>query len=596
MSSPETLTELFFDAVQRFSTKQAALRFKRDGTWHDISHQELAQRVKHAALGLKELGIEPGDRVAILSENCPEWAIADYACLTSRCADVPVYPSIPAAQVAYVLKDSGAKAVFVQDEGQYNKVAAHRSDLPDLQRVIAFPSSMGGEDVLSLEELCQTGAAAESRYPDYESEARSVNKDDLATLIYTSGTTGDPKGVMLTHNNIASNVVAALQVFDIGPEDSCISILPLSHSFERMAGHYTMFQAGATINYAAGPEELVVNMSEVNPTVALFVPRIYEKIYARVLENAVAGGALKRRIFFWARRNAEAWADLKLDGKSIPSGLALKKGIADRLVFSKLQARTGGNIRFFISGGAALAPDIARFFYAAGLTVLEGYGLTETSPVIAANPLEAPRIGTVGPPIPGVEATVASDGELLVKGPNVMRGYYNKPDATRETVDAKGWLHTGDIAEIDAKGYIKITDRKKDIIVTAGGKNIAPQPIENTIKLNKFVLNAVMVGDKRKFPAVLVVPELEAVRGWAEQRGISAEERPLLENSEVSAMLEREVMGTLRNLASYEMPKKLILVEKDFTIESGELTPSLKVKRRVVEKKYADLIDAVYEE
>lgn len=596
MSSPETLTELFFGAVQRFSTKQAALRYKKDGSWHDITHQELARRVKHAALGLMELGIEPGDRVAILSENCPEWAIADYACLTSRCADVPVYPSIPAAQVAYVLRDSGAKAVFVQDEGQFNKVTAHRDQLPDLKRIITFPSGIDGQDVLSIEELYQTGAAAESRYPDYESDAKSVGKDDLATLIYTSGTTGDPKGVMLTHNNIASNVVAALQVFDIGPEDSCISILPLSHSFERMAGHYTMFQAGATINYADGPEELVANMSEVNPTIALFVPRIYEKIYARVLENAVSGGALKRRIFFWARKNAESWADLTLDGKAIPSGLAIKKKIADRLVFSKLHARTGGNIRFFISGGASLAPDIARFFYAAGLTVLEGYGLTETSPVIAANPLEAPRIGTVGPPIPGVDARVAFDGELLVKGPNVMRGYYNKPDATSETIDGDGWLHTGDIAEIDGKGYVKITDRKKDILVTAGGKNIAPQPIENTIKLNKFVLNAVMLGDKRKFPVVLVVPELDAIRAWIKERGVRIGDDPLLEIPEVASKIEREVMGSLRDLASYEMPKKLILVEHDFTIESGELTPSLKVKRRVVEDKYEDLIEAVYQE
>ncbi len=594
MNSPQTLTQLFFDAVDNFSTKRAALRYKQDGVWHDITHRELAQRVKHASVGLMELGVKSGDRVAILSQNCPEWAVADYACLTARCVDVPVYPTIPANQVAYILRDSGACAAFVEDEAQYEKVAAYRHELPALRHVVLFRSCGGASDTETLEDLCQRGAAAAPRHPGYRDDAYSLRPDDVATIIYTSGTTGDPKGVMLTHANITSNVAAALRVLEIGPEDSCLSVLPLSHSFERMAGHYTMFHAGATINYVESIEELANNMAEVRPTVSLLVPRIYEKIYGRVLENALAGGALKRRIFFWARRTADKWADLSLAGQTIPGALSVKKKIAHRLVFSKLHKRTGGRIRFFVSGAAPLAPEIAKFFYAAGLRVVEGYGLTESSPVIAVNPLEAIRIGSVGPAVPGVEVRVAEDGEILARGPNIMKGYHNLPEATAEAVDADGWLHTGDIGELDDAGYLRITDRKKDIIVTAGGKNIAPQPIENAVKLNKFIANALMIGDKRKFPVIMVVPDLEVVAAWADERGLAVERDQLATHSDVTAMLEREVMGALRDLASYEMPKKVILLEKDFSIEDGSLTPSLKVKRRVVEERYRDRIEEAY--
>jgi len=599
VNAPDTLTQLFFTAIDQFSTKAAALRFKEGGEWKGITHQELARRVQHAAIGLMELGVEPGDRVAILSENRPEWAMADFACLTARAADVSIYPTLPAPQVAYLLQDSGAKAVFVENATQYEKVAAVRGEVPGLQHVIVFDveEGMEGPGVMSLQELMQRGAAAEERYPNYRQDALTVKRDDLATLIYTSGTTGPPKGVMLTHYNFCSNIEAALKVLSIGPDDSCLSLLPLSHSFERMAGHYTLFHCGSTINYAESVELVPVNLQEVKPTVVLSVPRLFEKIYARVLENAMAGSALKRRIFFWARRTAERWADLELAKQPIPATLGLKKKIADKLVFSKLQARTGGRMRFFVSGGAPLNPEIAKFFFAAGLIIVEGYGLSETSPLITVNPLDGVHIGTVGPPAPGVEVRIAEDGEILARGPNIMLGYYNKPEATKEAIDADGWFHTGDIGEFDPDGYVKITDRKKDIIVTAGGKKVAPQPIENMIKTNQFILNAVMIGDKRKFPVLLVVPDVEALRKWAAGRNLEADDvAAFLAQPDVIAKMEREVMGSLRDLASFEMPKKIALIEEDFSIERGELTPTLKVKRRAVENAHRAKIEALYAE
>jgi long-chain acyl-CoA synthetase len=598
VSRPETLNQLFFDAVERFSSKRAAVRFKTGDAWHDITHAELARHVEHTALGLYELGIRPNDRVAILSENRPEWAIADFACLTARCTDVPIYPSLPASQVAYLLKDSGARAVFVDNAEQYEKVEEVRGQLRDLAYVIAFDERVQGRGVIGFRELRQHGRAAEPKHPGYREDALDVSPDELATLIYTSGTTGQPKGVMLTHANFCSNVRAVLQVISIGPDDSCLSLLPLSHSFERMAGHYTMFHTGVTISYAESIDKVAQNLTEVRPTVVLSVPRLFEKIYARVLENAMTGGALQRRIFFWARRNAEAWIDRSLADEPIPLTLSAKKTVADKLVFSKLRDRTGNRIRFFVSGGAPLNKDIARFFFAAGLPILEGYGLTETSPVVTVNPLERPKLGTVGPAIPGVAIEIADDGEILVRGPNVMRGYYNLPDATERAIDRNGWFHTGDVGEMDDDGYLTITDRKKDLIATAGGKKIAPQPIENMVKANAFVSMAVMVGERRKFPAIIIVPEFDALERWARERNLTLPERrdEIIEQPDVQAKMEREVMGSLRDLASFEMPKKVLLLPDEFTIESGELTPTLKVKRNVVEERYKSQINRLYDE
>ena len=597
-SAPGTLTQLFFNAVERHD-KPDALQHKVNGAYAPISSRAVADRVRRAGLGLTELGIAPGDRVGIMSENRPEWAIADYACLTTSLADVPLYPNLPPEQAAYILRDAGAVAIFVSDAAQAAKITQVRATLPALRHVITFAADRHAGADLTLAELEARGATVDTdaRRATYRERALSVKPDDLATLIYTSGTTGEPKGVMLSHDNLYSNVMAAATAIPFEPNgDVGLSFLPLSHIFERMAGHYLMFHVGCSIAYAESIDTVPIDMQTVRPTLVLSVPRLYEKMYARVLENALAGGALKSRIFFWARGVADRWADVTLAGGTPRGLLALQYRVAQKLVFSKLKARTGGRLRYFVSGGAPLAPEINKFFYAAGLVILEGYGLTETSPVIAVNTPDAFRIGTVGRPIKGAEVTIAADGEILTRGPHVMKGYYNKPDATRDTIDADGWLHTGDIGEL-RDDLLAITDRKKDIIVTAGGKNIAPQPIENLIKTNKYVSQAVVIGDKRKFPAVLIVPNWEQVEKYAKLKNIIwTDRRQLLEMPTIRAKLDKEVFGQLDSLANYERPKKVALLEHDFSIERGELTPTLKVKRKVVDKTYKSVIDALYVE
>jgi long-chain acyl-CoA synthetase len=437
-------------------------------------------------------------------------------------------------------------------------------------------------------------SGATERADAYRREALSVAPDDIATIIYTSGTTGLPKGVVLTHDNIFSNVQSARLAVPFEGADVGLSFLPLSHIFERMSGHYMMFAVGCSIAYAESIDTVPINMQEVRPTIVLSVPRLYEKMYARVLENALSGSAIKKRIFFWARAVADRWATQKLAGREPGGLLAWQYSIAQKLVFSKLKQRTGGRLRYFVSGGAPLAPEINKFFYAAGLVILEGYGLTETSPVIAVNTPEHFRMGTVGRPIAGVEVAIAPDGEILTRGPHVMREYYKRPDATAEVIDGDGWFHTGDIGEL-RDGYLAITDRKKDIIVTAGGKNIAPQPIENKVKTNKYVSQAVMIGDRRKFPIMLIVPNWEQLEKWAKRNELIWTDRAqLLTMPTIQKKMEKEVFGVLSGLASFETPKKIAILEHDFSIERGELTPKLSVKRKVVDSSYKSVIDGLY--
>jgi long-chain acyl-CoA synthetase len=590
------LCDIFYKSVA--TPKPVQLRFKRDGAWRDVGSDEFRRIVEELSLGLVALGVAQGDRVAILAENRPEWAYADMASLCAGAVDAPIYSTLPPAQVLYILNDSQAKVCFVSNAAQAKKIAEIRSQAPHLKHVIRMDEAPI-EGTLSLEEVRAQGRPALARDPEVvKRTAAAVPADQLATLIYTSGTTGQPKGVMLTHDNIVSNVVAGSKVFkDWSHDDVALSFLPLCHIFERMSGYYLMLYMGATIAYAESVEQVPANMAEVRPTLMCSVPRLYEKMYARVNEKVANDPPARQKIFRWAMSVGRQIFAHRVNHTTPGPLLKLKFALADKLVFSKIRERTGGRLRLFVSGGAPLSREIAEFFGAAGLLILEGYGLTETSPVITVNRPEALRPGSVGLPVQGVEVKIAADGEILARGPNIMKGYYNKPEATAEVIDAEGWFHTGDIGVLDAQGFLTITDRKKDIIVTSGGKNIAPQPIENSLKTNKFIAEIVMIGDKRNFPSALVVPNFENLEKWAREHGIAATSREdLIKHPKVVEHYERTVGEATKELAQFERIKKISLLSKEFSVDAGELTPTLKVKRRVVEQKYKDLIDRMYDE
>jgi long-chain acyl-CoA synthetase len=591
-----TLCDLFYHCVETHR-KPDQLRYKKQGVWRGVSSEELRTTVEELSLGLRALGVERGDRVAILSENRPEWAYADLATLTAAAVDAPVYATLTPAQVLYILNDSESKVAFVSNAAQAAKVAQVRDKAPHLKHVIRM-DEQAIEGTTSLAEVRALGRSALAQDKDaVKKQAALARPEDLATLIYTSGTTGDPKGVMLLHSNLVSNVLGAMTAFkSLGPADTALSFLPLCHSFERMGGHYLMLYMGVTIAYAESFEKLADNMLEVQPTLMLSVPRLYEKIYARVLEKVAADAPMRQRIFQWGLAVGKRVFKHQLEGGAPPLGLRLQHALADALVFKKIRARTGGRLRLFISGGAPLAREINEFFGAAGLLILEGYGLTETSPVITVNTPAANKPGTVGPPIPGVEVKIAEDGEILTRGPHVMKGYYRKPEATAEAIDKDGWFHTGDVGLLDPQGFLVITDRKKDILVTSGGKNIAPQPIENRLKTNQLFAEVVMIGNKRHFPAALVVPNFEPLEKWARERGLEAASREeLIAKAEVVELYEKTIGELSSELAQFEKIKKITLLAREFTLEAGELTPTLKVKRRFVEQKYKELIDRMYD-
>ncbi|HEX7051574.1 MAG TPA: long-chain fatty acid--CoA ligase [Longimicrobiales bacterium] len=587
-----TLVQLLFGAVDRFGDA-VAVEAKVDGEWRPLSYRALEERVRLVALGLEALGIARGDRVGILSENRPEWAIADWAALCFGAVDVPIYATLPSHQIAYILDDSEARLIFVSTEQQLAKIREAWSDLPRLERVVVFDDvAVDDERVVSLRTLLDLGRRQEEagKGAGFRERALAARPDDVATVIYTSGTTGEPKGVMLTHDNIFSNTRAVEQVLPVGRGDVALSFLPLSHIFERMVDYFLLAH-GIRVAYVPSFDLVAQSLTEVRPTLLVSTPRVYEKVYARVLSAT----GIRRRLARWARRVALDWADARLGGRRPGLRLRIAHAFADFLVFRKIRARMGGRIRFCISGGAPLDGTIARFFYGAGILVLEGYGLTETSPVTNVNTPQALKFGTVGKPVPGTEVMVAADGEILVRGPQVMKGYFHHPEATAEVLGEDGWFHTGDIGEIDAEGFLRITDRKKDLIVTAGGKNIAPQPIENCVRRSRFVAEAVVLGDRRPYPVLLVVPDFDELARWARAAGITETDRnALIADARVREAVERDVLGRLDAFAGFERPKKMALLEREFSIERGELTPTLKVRRRVVEEHYRAVIDSLY--
>ena len=592
----ETLNELFFAAMETHR-KPDVIRYKSEGAWHSVSWAEMLERVRDLALGFHELGVTRGDRVALLSENRPEWFFVDKALQILGAAIVPIYSTLPTPQVSYIVRNSESKVLIVSSPEQQTKVAEVRGDLSDVEQVIRIDPPRGSElDSLALDEVFARGAEKAAKEPELHRRlAAEVTPQDLATIIYTSGTTGDPKGVMLTHDNFVSNVKASKEVLPITKDDVALSALPYSHVFERMVAHYLYPYAGTTIAIAESVDKVVDNLAEIRPTVMTFVPRFYEKMHARVLEAVSQGSPLKRKIFWWAVSVGREHGRYRLGGDKPPFLLDLKYKIATALAFKKLQHRVGGRLRFFISGGAPLSKEIAEFFWAAGITILEGYGLSETSPVIAVNHPGAIRFGTVGQVAPGVEVKIAEDQEILARGPNIMKGYYKNETATREAIDPDGWFHTGDVGHLDADGFLVITDRKKDLIVTAGGKKIAPQPIESLLKTNPYVAEIVVIGNARRFPAALVVPDFDQLHKWTREHGIkSFNKQELVRNQGLIDFIQTQIDEMTSHLAKFERIKKVCLLPKAFTLEGGELTPTLKVKRKVVEGRYKDLIDQLY--
>jgi long-chain acyl-CoA synthetase len=588
---PQTLVQIFLDAVKTHRKPEQFMR-KSGGTWESISAERAHGDVQDLALGLAALGISHGDRVGLLSENRYEWVLADLGALSLGAVTVPIYPTLTADQSAYMLRDAGAKVLFLSGAAQIAKLTPVLDRLPELQSIVMMDAvPAGGAKTLSFAEVAGRGAAARKADPAaYDRHVSGVRPEDLATIIYTSGTTGEPKGAMLTHSNIASNVHAGLQVFKLLPNDRCLSFLPLCHIFERMGGLYAMLQGGVTIAYAQSAETVAADAIEVRPTVLCGVPRFYEKVYARVMDAAHGFPPLRRALFDWGLGLGRQMAAARFAGTQPGAWLALRAGIADRLVFAKIRARVGGRLRFCISGGAPLNPAVMEFFFAIGIPVYEGYGLTETSPVICLTPAERPKPGYVGPPLPGVELCIGAEGEILTRGPHVMKGYFNNPEATARAI-RDGWFHTGDIGEIDADGYLKITDRLKELLVLAGGKKVAPQPIENALKTSDWIAEAVLIGDRRAYVTGLIVPNFVKLAA----AGVTGSPEAQIADPKTLAFVQEAVDAVNTKLARFEQIKKFALLERELSQDAGELTPSLKVKRRIVDQRHAAKIEALYE-
>ena len=594
---PATLAEVFAHATSRHP-KQDALNYKRGGEWRAISSAELIERAHLIAYGLHALGLRAGDRAAILSESCPEWTLTDAGCQFASVVDVPIYPTQAPPQVRYILDDSGARALFVRNRAAFERIFPAIDGCDTLEHLVFFePEGAEEAGATTLEELIARGRQLRSERPGLLGElARAVKPDDLATVIYTSGTTGEPKGVMLTHSNLVSNLIDSSGHLAFDESDVALSVLPLSHVLERL-GMYMYMYHGMSVYYAESIEKIGDNMREVRPTVMLCVPRLFEKIYARIQEKAAAGGKLRAGMLAWAVGVGKLWAQHTVAKRPVPPLLQLKHDIASRLVFSKWRAGLGGRMRLFVSGGAALPEEIGYIFMGAGVPIVQGYGLTETSPVIAAGTLEDNRIGTVGRPIKNVEVRIAADGEIETRGPNVMRGYYRKPNETRAVFTEDGWFKTGDIGELDADGFLKITDRKKELFKTSGGKYIAPSAIEARIKGSRFVNQVVLIGHGRKYPAALIVPDWEQLRAYTQHKGIRegvATPAELCRNARILDLMQRQVDAACADISKYERVKRIALLEQELSIEGGELTPTLKVKRRIVDEKYRDVINRLY--
>ncbi len=592
VDEPTTLIGIY-EQVLRDYPKPDTLNYKQEGKWRSVSAGEMMRRARDIAAGLHVLGVRKGDRVAILSESRLEWVLADQGCIMLGAITVPIYPTLTAPQVGYILNDCAARAVFVSNDEQLQRVHPAVADCPSVEHTVLFDSA--GEKALTLQALEARGSQAQSDSPELLPDfARAITPADLATIIYTSGTTGEPKGVMLTHANLVSNLIDSSNHLNFGKTDVALSVLPLSHIFERQA--MNMYLHHGMSVYFGSLENLGEHLKEVRPTVFVGVPRIYEKIIQRVQDRAEQKGKLNARVVIWAVETGKRWAQLRLNHVRVPLSLLIKHRLADVIVFEKLRAAMGGRIRILVSGGSALTSDVALAFLGARLPIVQGYGLTETSPVITSGQFDDNRVGTAGKPIRHVEVRIAADGEIETRGPHVMLGYWNKPDETREAFTEDGWFKTGDVGHLDADGFLVITDRKKELFKTSGGKYIAPTPIEQMIKTSRFVSQVVVIGADRRFPAALIVPDWPQLQGYAAYKGFDTlkSRAEFCQDPRIIDLFERQIEARTPQLAQFEKIKRIGLLENEFTLEGGELTPTLKIKRRVIDEKYRDVIDRIY--
>ena len=595
--SYSTISQMFDSATSQNLTK-ALYYYKKGENWVGLTGLDIRDTVKDLAFALRSLGMESGSNVAILSNNSPQWAMSDYAIICSGSASVSIYPTLIPSQIEYILNDSKSSLIFIEDQEQFGKIKTIWPNCSNLKTVILLDNSDTGnvENVFTLNSFIEKGSDfSNTANLTFDSLVNTAKPSDLLTLIYTSGTTGNPKGVMLSHENLIANMEGIGRLIDFENEDIFLSFLPLSHVFERMGGHFTAFSRACTVYYAEGIEQVPANLQEAKPTVVLSVPRLYEKMHARIIEGLKSAPSLRQKIFWWAIDVGRNHSMLSIAGEKIPQALKLKHRIADKLVYSKVRSRMGGRLKFFVSGGAPLSQEIGEFFAAAGITILEGYGLTETSPVLSSNSPEALRYGTVGKPLFNVEIKIDTDGEIIAKGPSIMKGYYNNQEATKEAIDSDGWFHTGDIGEFDGDGFLKITDRKKNILVTSAGKNVAPAPMENAMIASPYIEQVVVIGDKRNFISALIVPAFDALESYLLEHDIEGlSPQAIVEHLDIISLINEEVSNAMKAFSNYERVKKFTLLPRLLTLENGELTPTLKVVRRIVLSNFEEYVDSMY--
>ncbi len=596
----KTIPELFFYLTKEFGKSQTkpVLMHKVDKKYIGISYNQLFEETENLALGLAHLGIKRGDKFAVIGENRPEWVYSDIAIISMGGVNVPLYPISTAKTIEYILKDSESVGIVVSNKFHLNKVLKIRNTCSKLKNIIVMNNIDVSEydSVYIMKDVQNFGKEFKKENPDlFLNNIKLSRENEVCTIIYTSGTTGEPKGVVLTHRNILSNVSDAHKSFNINSEDLFLSFLPLCHVFERMAGYYTALACGATIAYAESIEKISTNLKEIKPTLMTAVPRLFERMYSKIIRNVENQSEKKKKIFYWAIEVGRSYEEIRKNVGSIPLTLIVKRKLADKLVFSKLREATGGRLKFFISGGAALSKNLGEFFEAMGIKIIEGYGLTESSPVLVANRFEDYKFGTVGKPFPSVEIKIAKDGEILARGPSIMQGYYKKKKET-EDVLKDGWLHTGDIGVFDAEGFLIITDRKKSLFKTSGGKYIAPTPIENMFLASKYIDQFILIGDRRMFLSALIVPDFEALQEYADAHRIHYNDvKDLVNLKQIYDMLDEEFGKFQKKLANFERIRKFTILNEPFTVESGEMTPTLKLKRKVIEQRYKNLIDEMYE-